>query len=281
MKLKTVHFLIFTIINVVLVKSECDSYFECLGSFFDSFFVDDSNFNITKGSGVVVPGFDNVHIEDENLKNILSDVSSFLKEELGRNHSFGTPINVYKNIDNKTSIHVKTVIIDDALDNIDEEYFAPEPKDTSVEDDSFQSANAFVDDSVEPYVSDYIESTVDDDDRLRVTEDGDIDYQLSNYKTNKIPNRVHENEITDTYFETDDDIDDNSTDYPVVDYIDLYKDTTNEYIEINPTEKPNNFNEKNYEFYQVKDTDTIQRENNDNNGSFYVSKLRFAKINLN
>lgn len=281
MKLKTVQFLIFTFINVVLVNSECDSYFECLGSFFDSFFVDDSNFNITNGSGVVVPGFDNVHIEDENLKTILSGVSSFLKEELGRNHSFGTPINVYKNIDNKTSIHVKTVIIDDALDNIDEEYFAPEPKDTSVEDDSFQSANAFVDDSVEPYVSDYLESTVDDDDRLRVTEDGDIDYQLSNYKTNKIPNRVHENEIPDTYFETDDDIDDNSTDYPVVDYIDLYKDTTNEYIEINPTEKPNNFNEKKYEFYQVKDTDTIQRENNDNNGSIYVSKLRFAKINLN
>lgn len=281
MKLKTVQFLIFTFINVVLVKSECDSYFECLGSFFDSFFVDDSNFNITNGSGVVVPGFDNVHIEDENLKTILSGVSSFLKEELGRNHSFGTPINVYKNIDNKTSIHVKTVIIDDAPDNIDEEYFAPEPKDTSVEDDSFQSANAFVDDSVEPYVSDYLESTVDDDDRLRVTEDGDIDYQLSNYKTNKIPNRVYENEIPDTYFETDDDIDDNSTDYPVVDYIDLYKDTTNEYIEINPTEKPNNFNEKNYEFYQVNDTDTIQRENNDNNGSIYVSKLRFAKINLN
>lgn len=281
MKLKTVQFLIFTFINIAFVKSECDSYFECLGSFFDSFFVDDSNFNITKGSGVVVPGFDNVHIEDENLKNILSGVSSFLKEELGRNHSFGTPINIYKNIDNKTSIHVKTVIIDDALDNIDEEYFAPEPKDTSVEDDSFQSANAFVDDSVEPYVSDYLESTVDDDDRLRVTEDGDIDYKLSNYNTNKRPNRVHENEITDTYYETDDDIDDNSTDYPVVDYIDLYKDTTNEYVEINPTEKPNNFNEKNYEFYQVKDTDTVQRENNDNNGSIYVSKLRFAKINLN
>ncbi|CAH2098489.1 unnamed protein product [Euphydryas editha] len=269
MKINTVQVLILVFINVVVVRSECDSYFECLGSFFDNFFVENSNFNVTEDSDVVVPGFDNVYLEEENLRNILSDVSSFLKEELGSNHSFGTPINIYKNIDNKTSIYVKTITIDDALENIDEEYFELEPKNTSTEIDSFQSANTFVDDSIEPYIE------LNEPELLRVNEDDNINYKLTNYNVNKGPKRVHENEIHDTYFEIYDNIDDNSTDYPVIDYIDLYKDTTNEYIDINPTETPKNFNEINYEHYQVKDINTI-REKNENNGSIYVSELLFT-----
>lgn len=76
-------------------------------------------------------------------------------------------------------------------------------------------------------------------------------------KFNDIIN-IEENEISNESFE-DYEIEDNATDYPIIDYIDLYKDTTNENIIYIPTETPTNI---------------ISTNNNQNN------EIEYTKENL-
>ncbi|XP_050356526.1 putative uncharacterized protein DDB_G0282133 isoform X1 [Nymphalis io] len=266
MKLKVAIFFCCLLVKVNAFKSDCDSYLECLGSFFDNFFLGRTNYNLTEVSDIVVPGFDNVNLEKENLNNILSGVSGFLGEELDSDTRFGSPINIFQNVNNNTSIYVKTITIHDNTDNIDSE-------DIIIDSDSISK-------TIEPINSSTIETTafIKPLVKINITKIVPINsYNTVNQTNNnsngeKLKQNVNENEIPDIDdYGINYDNNDNSTDYPIIDYIDLYKDTTNEYIEIKTTPTPEHFNDNNYKTETLLEvtntTNNNIRENNRNNGS--------------
>ncbi|XP_046972655.1 uncharacterized protein LOC124539336 isoform X1 [Vanessa cardui] len=261
MKLRFV-FVFFVLVKVIGVKSECDSYLECLGSFFDSFFLGQTNINLTTVTDIAVPGFDNVNLERENLQDILSGVSSFLGEELESGISFETPINIFQNVNNDTAIYVKTIKITDNIDNINEEDIPFDYGNTNKTVELINSSNIDTIDFIKPFFNLNVTKIIPVN-NIKVVN------QTKSIKDDKLIKNINENEISDIddygiYYENND----NSTDYPIIDYIDLYKDTTNEYIDIKTTPIPDNFNENNYENETILDvTNTIVRENDRNNSS--------------
>lgn len=84
---------------------------------------------------------------------------------------------------------------------------------------------------------------------------------------------IKANEILDeTYYEIQDD---NATDYPIFDYIDLYKDTTNEIVNFKLTESYEEINKKSEENYV--DSNIIEYSNamGNNNNGLHVSLINF------
>ncbi|XP_064074756.1 coagulation factor X-like isoform X1 [Vanessa tameamea] len=262
MKLKVMLFF-YVLVKVIAVKSECDSYLECLGSFFDNFFLGHTNFNLTKVRDIFVPGFHDVNLEKENLQNVLSGVSSFLGEELESGVSFETPTNIFQNVNNNTAIYVKTIKINDNIDDINAEEIPLDSNATRETIESINSSNTDTIDFIKPYVNLNISKIVP------INNINVVNHTTINLIDDKLIKNIDENEISDIddygiYYENND----NSTDYPVIDYIDLYKDTTNEYVDIKTTPIPDNFNNNNYGTETILDVkNTIIRENNRNNSS--------------
>lgn len=246
----TVLICVIVLIKGIVGNSECDTYIKCVGSFFDNFFgvPDVININDTD-SDIAVPGFENVNVESVNLYNILESVSSFLKEEVTNGFQFGNPINFLRDGSNDTTIYVKIIPIDVDVENIKE-------------DRDIVSEINVTDTYIQP------------DTKIEIVVPKQNDTIKNNTQQRKNINRtnkkIQENEIPDTEFAMYYDIDDNSTDYPIIDYVELYKDTTNEYVEIKiETSTMNHLMSKNETYENISDN------------SIFVSKLlKYFLINV-
>lgn len=201
------------LIKAELVFSECDTYLKCVGSFFDTFYDDANDFDVNNTS-VTVPEFENVGLDGVNLFNILSNVYDFLKDEVTNGFQFGPPTNIFHKPSNDTNIYVRTIIIKD-FDNI---------KENVPTDDIKQNLNLTLT-YLEPSKIEII--PVKANDSLK-----NENKAINNLQMDEYNKKIRENEIPDTEFDLNYDTDDNTTDYPIIDYVELYKDTTNEYIDI-------------------------------------------------
>ncbi|CAH0715099.1 unnamed protein product, partial [Brenthis ino] len=203
---------VIVLIKGIVGNSECDTYIKCVGSFFDIFFgvPDVININDTD-SDIAVPGFENINVASINLHNILESVSSFLKEEVTNGFQFGNPINALRNASSDTTIYVKIIPINVDVENIKED------------SDIVSEIN-----STDTYFQPNTKTEIVLPKQNKINKNNT--QQRKNI--NKTKKKIQENEIPNTEFAMYYDTDDNSTDYPIIDYIELYKDTTNEYVEI-------------------------------------------------
>ncbi|XP_023942322.1 uncharacterized protein LOC112048869 [Bicyclus anynana] len=211
------------ILAVSTVKSECVTYVECLGSFFGSFFSNHKSFvTETQVGNVTVPGFETVKVGDEDLNNLLSGVSDFVKKELDGNINFGPQLNIFQNIGNNTAIFVKSITINN---NFGDHNHGSTFKNMSLKETIQERLPTDTLDALSFTTSNPFSSNITSINELLI---------------DKLKNKVKENEILDAvdplelYDEMDND--DNSTDYLHIDYLEMYKDTTNEYTDIKPTE---------------------------------------------
>ncbi|XP_072946410.1 uncharacterized protein [Epargyreus clarus] len=242
MKMKVI-WLALIVMLVVEVRSECDSYFSCVGSFFGEFF--NQKDKLPSLDSVIAKNSkqDNIGVDDKELDRILLDVSSFLKEELEVHPDTDLKTMVFRNVLNQTAIYVKTFDIPagylEDSDEIEEEDSISRPFEkfefvkTSLENKTIAESSTNTD-------------GIDDTDIIEVTpkettNSVDIIATIATKTlTQNITKDVSENEIEtqdDSYLYYDNN-EDNITDYPIIDYIEFYKDTTNEYVNLELTEVP-------------------------------------------
>ncbi|XP_034826319.1 uncharacterized protein [Maniola hyperantus] len=257
MKLQ-LQFIFLAIVVVSTVKSECDTYFKCLGSFFDSFFGNYKKYKTDiKVCNITVPGFDTVNIDSENINDILSGVSDFIQEELDGKVHFGPKLNFFQNVGNRTAIYVKSITINNNFGGNN--------------DHNNSSKNIAPKESIDQLVK-YANSS----NNLNVS--GSVPIKsITAPKEIFVPTNIEKNEIIDDddplglYYDMDDD--DNGTDYLKIDYLEIYKDTTNEYTDVKPTELSININKVNDYDKENKSMqpNAIMFENIINNSSFSVA----------
>lgn len=268
MRFEVVKLLLITIAIVSTVKSECDTYFECIGSFFDNFFSNNKNFKTeTEVSNITVPGFDTLKIDSDNLRNLLSSVSGFIQDELNGNVSFGPQLNVFKNKGNSAAIYVKSITINNNFGYHNYQNISKNNSNKTIDQEIF---NSNLSNSSNPTKT--IFSTRNN---IQGFEDAENDKHNKKIVNNEI---FEDDDPLGLYYDTDED--DNSTDYLKIDYLEMYKDTTNEYIDVKPTEIPKDFlidkvNDNDKEITSMR-PNAIMFENYINNSSISVSKLFFA-----
>ncbi|XP_038218064.1 ovochymase-2-like [Zerene cesonia] len=201
---------------VSVVSCECDSYASCLDSFVNNFF---KNVNSFEPSEVEEDTRDFVDFGRDNINKILSGVSGFLHDEINGSLDLDAE---YHSLTNKngTKIFVKTFVINDGPNfDLQDEIFDETYTDLA---DSYIDKESQIIKNV-----DSTESTHTDENSV-ATENIPIKNNNSS-TTERITHsdkNIEENEIPDEDYN----IDDNSTDYSNIDYIELYKDTTNEDI---------------------------------------------------
>lgn len=172
------------------IYCECDTYNKCLNSFVNSFF----KANYFEPSEVQR---DVIDFSGENINKILSGVSGFLKDEIKGITGLDSEYHSINKSDG-TAIFVKTFTVDDRNFNFDDD------------EELINTTNT------EYIINDHL-----------TTETNYIIEENSLEKEPKSLNPIFE---IDNIIDIDYDNEDNSTDYPIIDYIDLYKDTTNEYV---------------------------------------------------
>lgn len=127
MNLKHLILLSTVLLQVVYVKSDCDDYLTCLSDFFSGFFVDvhngtfveNNNDTRVNSTDLIEDGERNAsvrlfEIEDfgKSLEKVLFDVTSLIREEIEDNLKIISESNVFRTVDNKTDIYVKTYDLD-------------------------------------------------------------------------------------------------------------------------------------------------------------------------
>ncbi|XP_039746781.1 coagulation factor XII-like isoform X1 [Pararge aegeria] len=254
MRFIRLEFVCITILTVSTVKSECDTYLECLGLFFDSFFGNYKNLKTEKEVGnITVPGYNTVNFDSEDLNDLLSGVSEFIQEELDGNIKFSPQMNIFKNSGNSTAIYIKSLTINNHFGDHKNTSIISVPTETK-------------DQSIIHSKSSY---------NLNVTNSAPVaNSNVTSSQQEKSNEKDELNEILEDvdslYYDMDGD--GNDTDYLKIDYLEMYKDTTNEYTDLKPTESTISIHKVNDYDKDNKNArpDAIMFENIKNNSSISV-----------
>lgn len=203
------------------VNCDCDKYIACFGEFLRDFF---GNIHIVKSDKVNVTDNLNKTLSyefseeyDTNIDKVLTEITSLIKEIDGDVKES----EIINRVNNKTKIVVKTFDRDDVFEN------------TEATESDVPSTTTEINLPEDISFGDLTETTPTE--LTTVTENS---FEVIPLRTKN----EKENEICDD----DDDDDDKSyneeeekkfvTDYPDIDYIELYKDVTNEFVNYEPTE---------------------------------------------
>lgn len=194
------------------ISCECDTYFECLNSFVNNFFNQVNYFEPKE--------IDNEEVDfGKDVNKILSDVSEFLEDELRGTLDLDSDYHSL-NKNNGSVLFVKTFIInnnqyDHNLNDI-------------IDDGNKESTNKTTE---SPYINDHLTTEINST---------DLDKSKIYEHIQEIIHPITEKNIEENIIpDTDDYGEENATDYPIIDYIEIYKDTTNEYVEL-ITQSPQN-----------------------------------------
>ncbi|XP_045507194.1 uncharacterized protein LOC123703288 isoform X1 [Colias croceus] len=203
---------LFILINLVcMVSCECDNYASCLNIFVNNFF---KNVNYFEPVQTTDDTLDFIDFGKENINKILSGVSGFLKDEVKGTLDLDTEHHSITQ-NNGTKIFIKTFVINEEP-NFDLE-------DAIFDDAYLNESNKETDEQISKNVDSTEDVKINDS---VSTENIPKKINSTIEKTTQSPKHIEENEIPDVDYN----FDDNSTDYSNIDYIELYKDTTNEYI---------------------------------------------------
>lgn len=203
------------------VNCDCDKYIACFGEFLRDFF---GNIHIVKSDKVNVTdnlnktlSYEFSEEDDTNIDKVLTEITSLIKEIDGDVKES----EIINRVNNKTKIVVKTFDRDDVFEN------------TEATESDVPSTTTEINLPEDISFGDLTETTITE--LTTVTENS---FEVIPLRTKN----EKENEICDD----DDDDDDKSyneeeekkfvTDYPDIDYIELYKDVTNEFVNYEPTE---------------------------------------------
>ncbi|XP_028164574.1 uncharacterized protein LOC114355759 isoform X1 [Ostrinia furnacalis] len=205
------------------VHCDCDQYIECFGDFLRDFFgnihfVQTDKVNVTNSNKTL--NYEFSEPEDASIDKVLSDLTSLIKQIDGNIKESEVLIHDQNN----TKIVVRTFELDDSVKNkehIDSEDLILTTEINLAEDISFKDL------------------TVTTPSESPTTEDAFKVIPLES-KSEK------DNEINDDIDQSYEEADEKKyvTDYPDIDYIEIYKDTTNEHVSYQPTEA-NLFSESN------------------------------------
>ncbi|KAL4709571.1 hypothetical protein ACJJTC_007302 [Scirpophaga incertulas] len=206
-------FFICTTVFVADVKCNCDHYINCLSDLLQDFF---DYYNMTDGNFDSVENptkYTEVDDTGEQVEKILTDVTELVKEVAGGVEKTSQ----VKEFDN-ARVYVKTFDIDN---NENEDKRTTELnfiESSTINEDLLVTLTEYV--TVQP-----------------ITSSGVIPMK-SDTENEIIEDAYYKDTPYDAYNDVYEKSDENSTDYPIIDYIELYKDTTNENIEYKGTEPP-------------------------------------------
>ncbi|XP_059056068.1 uncharacterized protein LOC131849952 [Achroia grisella] len=201
------HFLTLCVL-FINVNCECDNYFKCLGNFINNFF---GSINNTTHSDENLKNFTYYEVKDVNgseFHKIVSDISSLIKGDSDKTDQ-SVLSRSYNN--NKTHILLKLFEYDES----------PKGFEGRTDTTTDITNNAELVQEISINVNN---STTED----IITDVNNMVDSLDNLEDNEVS-------LDDSYFGIDDD---NNTDYPNIDYVELYKDATIEYTVLNVTESP-------------------------------------------
>lgn len=211
---------------ILEVKSDCDGYVECFNSFFTNFFSkSDANVEYINATKNLPENF--VEVKDlqiSELDKVLSEISSFIQQDITEQLRIQSDAAVFENVNPKTKIYVKSFSYNNpgniVLPNFDDINF----KEESNTENNKENENTAAVEDVSSSFSATPQTTTKSDDIKKIEDQKDI-------SENEIP-------LSDDMLSYYDSVEDNSTDYPIIDYVELYKDITNEENIYNPTEVP-------------------------------------------
>lgn len=234
---------------VLEVKSDCDGYFECFNSFFANFFTNnDADVEYLNTTSKNLPeDFKVKEVQISEVDKVLSDISSFIQQDISDNLKTQSNAAFFENVNPKTKVYVKTFTYNNPgnvfLPDFENVYFDHElsAKDVAVED----RLSMF---------SPMPPTTTKRDEIKLIPSDKDI-------SENEIP-------LSDDILTYYDSVEDNSTDYPAIDYVEMYKDVTNEENVYNSTENSVGIQEEIVEY----------RDNLDNVVSFFCCHNMFTVV---
>ncbi|XP_052749481.1 uncharacterized protein LOC113513685 isoform X1 [Galleria mellonella] len=199
---------------LVGVNSECDNYLKCLGDFINNFFGKINNTTNIENNAKNFTYYEVKDVNGSEFTKIITDISSLLKNESdGAVTSESVLSKSYSN--NQTHLIIKLFEFNDkSMEFEADNGTTTEPEDTI--------------DSVQEITINVNKSHV-----LTVTEN--VIKEVNNMIVNV--ENLEDNEVSfdESYFNFDDE---NNTDYPNIDYIELYKDATIEYNVLNVTVAP-------------------------------------------
>ncbi|OWR50854.1 transmembrane protease [Danaus plexippus plexippus] len=229
MKLVLIDILLVIFVKVIPVYSECDTYFGCIqDTLFGSFI--NLNATETQVSDIDVPGFENVNLESDSVDTILKHISD-LFEEFVADYNLSSQFDVVRKNSNKTSIFVKTI----ETDKFNETFVKniEDKKNTNVTHSNTTNKSKDAEENTElPTKEHFRVIKMNEKNKTKKLKVETLHKPVLD--VNELSKKVTENEILDID-SIDYDLIDNSTDYPIIDYIDLYKDTTNEDVNMRTT----------------------------------------------
>lgn len=210
------------------VQSECEDKSKCAVKVVD---------DILKETSIIenvdirfeVPKFDQIkHVAINDLNQILSHLTKWFETKLNET-SF-----VFKHKSNKTKIYVKSfdfkVDFEKGNANID--------VDLTEESEDRQSETMFKKKPEVTTTTERVYQATVPMDVPKTTKAIKISRIMDRFETDKQNEIFKLDEWDPSYYDVDED---NSTDYPILDYIEMYKDTTNEENTYIPTEVPDMF----------------------------------------
>lgn len=229
MKFVLIDILLVLFVKVIPVYSECDTYFGCIqDTLFGSFI--NLNATETQVSDIDVPGFENVNLESDSVDTILKHISD-LFEEFVADYNLSSQFDVVRKNSNKTSIFVKTI----ETDKFNETFVKniEDKKNTNVTHSNTTNKSKDAEENTElPTKEQFRVIKMNEKNKTKKIKVETLHKPVLD--VNELSKKVTENEILDID-SIDYDLIDNSTDYPIIDYIDLYKDTTNEDVNMRTT----------------------------------------------
>ncbi|CAK1589489.1 unnamed protein product [Parnassius mnemosyne] len=188
------HFiLVLVVFRLVEIKSECNNYFKCLSAFLKYFIDDNQKYDITI----------NINNQNKTLQITLKNLDKFIKHVIDL-------LNV--NIED----HEETLNNSETIEHIDKKtttYVKSISKDKTNKISNIESSNL-----IGTYISN--KNTMN------------MTAKIKNITKHEINIFHSKSEDLEEFVEYYDFTDDNTTDYPIIDYIDLYKDTTNELVQV-------------------------------------------------
>ncbi|KAM3957235.1 serine protease gd [Aphomia sociella] len=197
---------------LISVNSECDNYLRCLGDFIHDFFGTNKNTTDIETHTSNSTYYEVKTVNDSDFQKILNDFTSLFNNESDHHRSeFESSTITKQTDDNKTRIIIKLFEFDDT------------PK-------GFE-----VNSNITTEQTDNVDLTKE----IPININNPIDSPVTNNVIKDVNNLVDILEsFEDNEVSLDGGYDENNTDYPNIDYIELYQDATIEYSNVAPTQAP-------------------------------------------
>ncbi|XP_004924338.1 uncharacterized protein LOC101740361 isoform X1 [Bombyx mori] len=197
------------------ISCDCDSYVECLSGFFEDFFFGDPEETEVRAQTFRTNNTEIKNINFSDLDAVLKDITEFLSEEV-QSQPQNESDDVFKTVKAETKIYIKAFDFGANGENAD----GAERK-----NENFEVVSKIPDRNTKVPINDGTAINAK-------SKNSDIIEKGSKHVGQ---NEIFNDELYMTYY---DDIDDNSTDYPAIDYAEIYKDVTVEEHVYIPTQEP-------------------------------------------